>query len=147
MLERIVFGVVLGVVLWFFLREEKVDSTYEKHPYILISLVLVTLGFIIASAAFGLFFAGLAIIELAVGFLITNKIFGRPSDISLEEYKAKKEEKKEKKRIQARNRAERKKVKKAERIKSSHQRVDWYIRISFFGFIGYLLYKGIEFHG
>lgn len=140
MIERIIFGVALGAFLWCFLREEKIDSTTGKHPLFLLLLVVVTLGFIIASAGFGLFFGGLAVIEILVGFSIANKAFGRPSDMSLEEYKAQEEEKQKQKQIKEDLKA----IKRAKKVEASQRRIEWYCGLTLSGILIYSVVTNIS---
>ncbi|CAM4311619.1 CGR1 family protein [Vibrio neonatus] len=144
MIERVLFGITLGVVLWCFLREEKIDSNVENHPFLVGILALFAIAFIISSASFGIIFAGAAVIEITIGFAIANKVFGRPSFMSLEQYNAiheqkrqEKQQKAELKRQEKQRKVELKAIKKAKRIEASKRRVKWYFIIILIGTFGY----------
>ncbi|MEZ9310890.1 hypothetical protein AB4205_07150 [Vibrio sp. 10N.286.49.F3] len=133
MLERFCFGIALGVVLWCFLREEKIEFNQANHPILVGTLAISAIAFIISSAAFGLIFAGAAVIEMTIGFALANKLFGRPSDMSLEQYK----EVLEQQRLEKQRKAELKAIRKAKRIEASKRRVKWYFIILCAVIVGY----------
>lgn len=144
MLERFCFGIALGVVLWCFLREEKIEFNQANHPILVGMLALSAIAFIISSAAFGLIFAGAAVIEMTVGFALANKFFGRASDMSIEQYKEIHEQKRQEKqrqvelkRLEKQRKAELKAIRKAKRIEASKRRVKWYFIILCAVAVGY----------
>lgn len=75
MLERIIAGIVIGVVSYFVLHFKFKEGSSAQgivHGFI----ALIVIAFVGSSFMFGVIFGVMAIGEIVIGYWFTNKVFG-----------------------------------------------------------------------